>query len=62
MPIKNKSPPAKRKTIPAIQMALGSWGEEPQTIKISPKVKTNPAVQQQNNPRLKYRFGVLDVK
>lgn len=62
MPMKKRSPPVNRNTIPAIQMALGSWGEEPQTIKTSPNVKTNPAVQQQNNPRLKYRLGVLDVK
>lgn len=25
-------------------------------------MKTNPAVQQQNNPKLKYLFGVLGVK
>lgn len=62
IPMKKRSPPVKRNTIPAIQTALGSCGEEPHTIKINPNVKTNPAVQQQNNPKLKYLFGVLDVK
>lgn len=60
--MKNRNPPANKKTIPAIQMALGSWGEEPQTIRTNPKVKTKPAVQQQNSPKLKYLFGVFFVK
>lgn len=62
IPMKKRKPPAKRKTIPEIHIALGSCGEEPQTIRTKPNVKTKPAVQQQNKPKLKYLLGVFLVK